>query len=114
MNLIGGKDNGMHKINGRMIKKTTCWHNGFGKEEVDFLPFSIYDPSLIYDWIIQQRALSKQSRVSGYSITDESVIPGLSADRRYVKISSEEPIFVHRTVSNLFIREFYKKLNDTQ
>ena len=108
MNLVGGKFNEMQKVSGRKVKKTTCWHDGSGIEEVDYVPFSIYDPSLMYDWIMQQRALSNKFRIPGYFPSEESVIPGLSADRRYVRISQEEPIFIRRTVSNLFIREYLK------
>lgn len=110
MNLVGGKFNEMQKVSSRKIRKTTCWHDGSGIEEVDFVPFSIYDPSLMYDWIIQQRALSNKFRIPGYFLTEESVIPGLSADRRYVRISVEEPIFIQRKDSNLFIREYLEKL----
>jgi hypothetical protein len=114
MNLIGGKFNGMHKINSRMIRKTTCWHSGYGQEEIDFVSFSIYDPSLIYNWIIQQRALPNQLRTSGYFLTEESIVPGLSSDRRHVQINPEEPIFIPRTSSNLFIRDYLGKLSNTQ
>lgn len=110
MNLIGGKFNKMHQVGSRMIKKTSSWHNGSGIEEIDYVPFSVYDPSLIYNWIIQQRILPNQRRFSGYFLSDEAIIPGLSADRRYVKIRAEESIFISRKDSNLFIREYYETM----
>jgi hypothetical protein len=110
MILIGGKFNNNHRINGRMIKKTTSWDAGSGIKEVDFVPFSIYDPSLIYYWIIQQRKLSGESGILGYFPSEEDIIPGLSVDRRQVKINPEEPIFVRRPDSNLFIKDYYRKL----
>lgn len=110
MNLVGGKFNEMQKVSGRKVRKTTYWHDGSGIKEVDFVPFSIYDPSLMYDWIIQQRAMSNKFRIPGYFLTEESVIPGLSADRRSVRISEKEPIFFQRKDSNLFIREYMEKL----
>ena len=111
MNLIGGRFNKMHQVGSRMIKKTSCWHNGSGIEETDYIPFSVYDPSLIYNWIIQQRLLPNQRRCSGYFLSDEAIIPGLSADRRYVKIRPEEPIFVSRKDSNMFIRKYYESMH---
>ncbi len=110
MSLIGGKFNNNHRITGRNIKKTTVWNDGTGLENVDFVPFSIYDPSLIYYWIIQQRKLSGESGILGYFPANEAIIPGLSADRRQVKINPEEPIFVCRPDSNLFIKDYYRKL----
>lgn len=110
MSLIGGKFNEMQKVSSRKVKKTTCWHDGSGIEEVDFVPFSIYDPSLMYDWIMRQRALSGKFRIPGYFPVEESVIPGLSADRGDVKIGTEEPIFIQRKDSNLFIRKYYEQI----
>lgn len=114
MNLIGGKFNEMHKIKSKMIRRTSCWHNGRGKEEIDFVPFSIYDPSMIYNWIIQQRALPNRLRTSGYFLTEESIVPGLSSDRRHVQINADEPIFIPRTNFNLFIKDYLGKLNNIQ
>jgi len=111
MDLIGGRFNKTHQVGSRMIKKTTCWPNGSGIVDVDYVPINIYDPSLIFDWIIQQRLLPNHDRFSGYSLSDEAIIPGLSADRRYVKISPGEPIFISRKDSNLFIRKYYETMH---
>lgn len=105
MSLVGGKYNKMQKVNPGMIRRTFYWHNGSGTENVDYVSFSIYDPSLIFAWIIQQRTLASQQQFPDYSILDESSIPGLSADRRSVKCP-EGPIFISRKDSNYFITKY--------
>jgi hypothetical protein len=111
MYLIGGNFNNGRRIGSRMIKKTNSWGDGLGVENVDFVPFSIYDPSLIYYWVLDQRKPDSESLNWGYLPAEEAVIPGLSADRRQVKINSGDSIFLHRPQPNLFIEEFYETLD---
>jgi hypothetical protein len=110
MELIGGEVNNNQKIKSRKIKRTKQWDEGKGIENVDFIHFSIYDPSLIYQWINEQRNMPENLRAPGYLPSEDSTIPGLTADRRQVEINPEEPIFLQRTTENLFINQYYKKL----
>jgi hypothetical protein len=110
MELIGGEVNNNKKIKSREIKRTKQWDEGTGIENVDFIHFSIYDPTLIYHWINEQRKLPKNLREPGYSPSADSTIPGLTADRRHIEIDPKEPIFLQRTTKNLFIKQYCKQL----
>ena len=109
MTLIGGEFNNYQKIKGRNIKKTSHWEKGDGAEENDFVPFHIYDPSLMLQWILDQRQLPANLREPGFVPSEKSVPPGLIADRRNVEILKEEPIFLKRSEDNFFITHYYKR-----
>ncbi len=106
MNIIGGEFNQNKKIKVRTILKTTSWYTGEGVEDVDFVRYSVYDPEKIFKWI---KACRTQNEF-GYIAEDENGIAGLQIDMSYVQIT--EPVFLQRTVSNLFIKHYYEDLND--
>ena len=54
MELIGGAFNGNRKIRIRDLIRKKSWHSGEGKNGVDYHKYDVYDPSLIFSWIISQ------------------------------------------------------------
>ena len=89
MDLVGGNFNNHKKIKARNIKKRYQWHDGSGVENVDYIPFTLYDPSMIYNWILQQRHL-KGKLVP----IEKNKIPGLYYDASKMTLSQFEPIFI--------------------
>ena len=63
MHLIGSKLNNNKRISLRSIVKTKEWHDGTGIEGIDYAHLELYDPTLIYDWIQQQRGERREYRV---------------------------------------------------
>jgi len=108
MNLIGGECNNNKKINIGTILRTKHWYQGPGLEDVDFVTFQNYDPALIFNWI-----RNKQSQNDSIFKSDtENGIPGLIVDNRNTFIAADEPVFLHRVDTNLFVKNYYRKINE--
>lgn len=106
MNLIGGAFNQNKKIKIRTILNTTSWYKGDGLEDTDFVRYSVYDPEKIFEWIKTCRAQNEH----GYIAEDENGIAGLQIDMSHVRVT--EPVFLHRTATNLFVKQYYENIND--
>ena len=100
MNIIGGEYNNHLKVKQRTILHTTEWYSGKGVENLDFVTLTLYDPSLIFNWILERRKTN----------TDEAAevdkVRGLYIDCRSISVPQE--IFVPRQRYNpsLFINVF--------
>jgi hypothetical protein len=110
MNLIGGRFNHQLKIGVKKLKTADSWHSGIGIEEIDYLHFEIYDPTLIYNWILAQVNQIPEARCPGYFPADDPQIPGLISDRCSVAVNRLTPVFKNRPDTNLFIRYHYLKM----
>ncbi len=113
INLVGGKFNNGQKVKKKSILRAYTWHNGKGEANVDFIPLNIYDPSLIYQWIIARLNKSEQSvfyKVEGTNIKAKHIIPGLYIDSRNIPVRSDDPIFTQRKEHSLFIDVFLEGL----
>ncbi len=97
MALVGGEYNNHKKVSRREIHRTHSWYNGAGVENVDYIPLSIYDPSLIYNWIIER-------------LDKKSTLKGLYVDARDVNVPENEPLFRQRNKPSLFIDVFKNRL----
>lgn len=107
MNIIGGKFNNGKKIKNRTIKRTTSWYAGNGSKNTDYVEYYVYDPSIMFDWIIAQHS----NPDAGYDLVHEGIAPGLYKDARNIEFDPEEPIFMQRPDTNLFINHYYKRIN---
>lgn len=105
MGIIGGRLNGNKKVDNSTIKNTFSWHNGNGKVNVDYVPFEIYEPSVMYQWILEKR---KQGNNHWKAIEIDG-IPGLFMDGRKTMPDTIDPIFKERAVPNYFIEHSYFK-----
>jgi hypothetical protein len=112
-NVIGGEFNNNLKVKNRTIKRQKTWDDGLGIKNTDFFPFFIYDPSLIYSWIIEQRekyvadsTLSAHLFFPAVIKRDRGEIPGLYMDARNVPAPVSEPIFIKRDEYSVFIDRF--------
>ena len=104
--LIGGRFNNNRKVKFSTIKKADAWHNGEGSLNKDFVKYSVYEPSIIFDWVLQKR----RDTIPEYQAIDDDGVPGLYIDKTSVACKSNEPLFLQRAEPNLFI-DVYLKMN---
>jgi hypothetical protein len=109
MELIGGDFNGDTKVKNKKIVRSDSWYNGDPDSVNAFVPFWIYDPSIMFDWVIKQRKEGNDPDPDGYHPVMENKIPGLVSDRRNVRPSLAEPVFIKRPEPSVFIEHFKKK-----
>jgi len=108
MNLIGGECNNNKKIKIGTILRTKSWYEGPGLEGVDFVIYRTYDPALIFNWI-----RNKQSQNDSIFKSDiENGITGLVVDKRNTFIADDEPVFLHRVDTNIFVKSYYRKIKE--
>lgn len=103
--IIGGEYNQNKKIKYSLIRKTNEWYAGNGVENVDYVSNSVYDPSVMFHWIMNQR---KATTVNMKPIEKDGV-PGLLFDGREIKITENDPIFIERKNPDIFIKRFQMK-----
>jgi hypothetical protein len=106
MELIGGKFNQGKKVKYTTIRKTDSWYEGAGEPNVDYVPYSVYEPSVMFDWIMDKR--SKPGEV--YLPMEENGVPGLMFDATQIDFDKNEPFFKERSEPNLFIDHYMKKI----
>jgi hypothetical protein len=105
MELIGGEYNHHKKVSFRKISKTTTWYDGNGVPNVDFVYVQTYEPSILYDWILDKRSHPDSS----YLPCEEEGTPGLLVDMTDSPIPSASSLFSERPQPNLFIDIYRKK-----
>lgn len=108
MNIIGGEYNSNKKIKNRTIKRTQNWFSRDGVKNIDYVSYFVYEPSIMYKWILNKRVSSNEK----YLPVVENGIPGLLVNEVSTPINEEEPLFVERTESNIFISNFHKKMDN--
>ena len=112
--LVGGEYNNNRKVRRYKIEQVKKWHNGEGVEGVDFFEYKVYDPSLVYDWILEKRknyiGSNPENQIKSKDFQPKTVnnISGLSIDVSHISIPENEPVFLKRTKQSVFI-DIYKK-----
>jgi hypothetical protein len=109
MNLIGGELNPTNVVKIRDVKKSESWHNGIGTANFDFVQYSIYDPSLIFNWILKKLSGSEKNTSLIYYDAKTHTTPHVYADLSGIEIDHKSPIFRPRYDENLFILYFFKE-----
>lgn len=107
MELIGGRFNNGHEVKLSAIKGADAWFEGEGAVNEDYVMYSVYDPNLIFDWIMAQRNME----FSDFRPVDDAGIPGLFFDAQSVEVNPDEAIFIQRRNPDLFIDSYFKKIN---
>ena len=102
--LIGGRYNKQKKVGSYDIESRRRWHSGRGVPNKDFFPFSIYDPTLVYNWIHKMFI----HPVDGYYSDMREGFAGLVFDARSIKIEEGNPVMMARKDSSIFIDLFKK------
>lgn len=104
MNLVGGHFNNKKRVKTRSIRKSEQWFEGEGVENVDYVDYYIYEPSIMFNWILDKRV----NQADQYEAIEEDGVPGVIVDRTDVEVPEDAPIFTPRPVPNLFIESFKK------
>jgi len=112
MNLIGGRFNHHAEIKVSQLKNASEWFSGFGTEGIDYLAYAIYEPNLIYRWIIDQINRNPEERHPDYLPAGNPRIPGLISDRSSVKVNRYAPVFINRPDTDIFIKHYYLKMKE--
>ncbi len=108
MDLIGGEINPGNRVSLKDIKRTRHWHSGTGTENADYTAFWIYDPSLIYNWILDKLSGISDRYEEEYFDASTHHIPRLFANVTHVEIDITSPVFMRRENDNIFITHFLK------
>lgn len=103
--LIGGEYNNNKKIKFKAINKVKSWYKNEGIPNVDFVRYALYEPSIMFDWILQKRTEND----SIYTAMDENGVPGLFVDATGINANETDPLFIKRTEQNLFVDHFMVK-----
>lgn len=105
MSIIGGEFNNDKKVKISTVKKTKSWHDGTGKVNVDYIPYKVYEPSIMFKWILKQR----DAENTRFKPVEKDGVPGLYIDCKNVFVSDGDPLFMERTESNIFINKYLEK-----
>lgn len=104
--IIGGEFNNGKKIKSSTIKKTKSWFDKEGKANEDYVKYLVYEPSIMFDWILETKSINRD----GYVFVEEQGIPGVIIDKRDALFDENEPLFLPRPEPNKFIDVYYKKI----
>jgi hypothetical protein len=104
LELVGGELNHGKKVSTKEILKGKSWVSDVLDQ--DYIHFSIYDPSFIYEWIMENR---NKTGDGNYINDEENNIPGLFSDKTNIKPSREDPVFLPRPEPLLFIEHYVSK-----
>jgi hypothetical protein len=107
MNIIGGHFNNNRKIRNRTIRRTRQWYEGDGIKNIDYAEYFVWDPAIMFDWVKAQH----ENPDAGYELVEEYGSPGLYKDARNIKFDPSEPIFMQRPDTNIFILDYYERIN---
>ncbi len=109
MDLIGGPYNHFNDVRFSDIKKYKSWAGNCNPDTTCYEPLEIYDPSLMYEWIVK-------TAYKADSIDDLRVTPmmlnqakGIRIDCRYVRVPKDEEIFMEREKTSIFIDYYHQK-----
>lgn len=106
MHLIGGEYNNNLRVKYSTLRKTDKWYEGSGKINQDYVVYSVYEPSIMFDWVMNKRLNSG----TGFKPMEENGVPGLIVDMTSVQFDESEPFFMPRTEPNLFINHYLEKI----
>lgn len=106
MELIGGDVNNGRRVSFRSIRRANSWAQG-GVANVDWIEYQVYEPSIMFEWILANRKLNR----TDYVPVTVLGVPGLYFDGRGVTIDPESPIFRPRLIPNLFVERFLKRFD---
>jgi len=103
MDLVGGQLNNGKKVSTKEILKSETWVVRDSTPDQIYIPFHIYDPTIIYDWVMEQRSKTTNGH---YAMEEENEIPGLVSDMSHIRPAVEDPVFLLRPEPSVFIEYF--------
>ena len=106
MKLIGGSLNNNKKIKINEIKKTNQWYEGRGVANVDYVNYKVYDPSLMFDWVLNKT----RQPSSRYRVLSDDGTTGLLIDATGAVVDENEPMFTPNKEADLFVIHYLQKI----
>jgi hypothetical protein len=106
MDLIGGELNNNKVVKIGAIRRAKKWHSGEGIPDIDYVNHRIYDPNLIFKWIMNKR---NENDPEFQDITLQD-IPGLVTDMTAARFDEEENFLKKRQEFDLFVANHYNKI----
>lgn len=97
--LIGGEVNNGKKVRIKEIEQAKSWYTQSGKANIDYVDYEVYEPNLMFDWILNKREANDPL----YVPIDENSSPGLMINATGVEVDKNEQLFQTRTKPNLFV-----------
>jgi len=112
MDLIGGPYNHNQAVRFSDIKKRKSWAESDESAVVNYEPFEIYDPTLMYEWI--QEKWEEQNSWNDLSLTPLLLnqARGIRIDSRNQPLPDEESIFLEREKHSIFIDYYHQKFSN--
>jgi hypothetical protein len=107
--LMGGPYNEGLEVRFKDINHRMQWGMEPEKPGVDYEPFWIYDPTLIYDWVLKE--YEQPSQVENMTVTPVTIgkAKGIEMDARNVTVPDDD-IFKHRSEQSIFIDNYYNDI----
>lgn len=110
MKLVGGEYNNGKKVKVKTIKRTDKWFEDKGEANVDYVKHMLYEPSIMFDWILERR----QNPDSVYQPLNDGDVPGLIVDVSKILPDTTKPIFRERLTPNIFVEKYLEKISATE
>jgi hypothetical protein len=109
MDLIGGPYNNNKEVRLKDIKKYESWAEITDSSFATYVPFDIFDPTLMYDWI--QEELEEPDLPNNLSLIPLQLneARGILIDSRNQPMPYEESIFMERKKRSIFIDYYHQK-----
>ena len=107
MKLVGGEYNNGKKVKVKTIKRTSEWFEDKGVANVDYVKHMLYEPSIMFDWILERR----QNPDSVYQPLNDGDVPGLIVDVSKILPDTTKPIFRERLTPNIFVEKYLEKIS---
>lgn len=107
--LMGGPYNEGYEVRFKDINHRMNWGREPEKPGVDYEPFWIYDPTLIYEWVLKE--YEQPSQLENMTVTPVNIgkAKGIEMDARNVPVPDDE-IFKHRSEKSIFIDNYNNEL----
>lgn len=105
MALIGGPYNPGNKVTMKDIRRTTQWAVGDESQKDSYEPFEIYDPTLIFEWILSSWAQKQVKDLTVIRPVEINRARGILIDAREEPVPEGEGIFMERDKRSVFVNE---------
>lgn len=103
--LIGGPYNPGNKVGLRDIRKSSHWADGSSESGNDYVPFQIYDPTLMFNWITDFHERHNRQHWNSKPVKMNNAM-GILVDVRQEPAPDGESIFLEREGTSVFIDKY--------
>jgi hypothetical protein len=109
LDLMGGPYNNYNEVRIKDIKKREHWASTDGSDSTGYEHLELFDPTLIYEWIINLRDSQPTDFKYDVEPVEYNDAPGIKIDGSNVPAPIEESIFLERENSSLFLDYYHEE-----